>query len=110
MAAASADGVVLCDKQTSITELTCARSRENHPGFAKPQPPLLPKEGSFCGAPDARFYSSIEDLIRRVPEINKREIRALSLAGALNFDGTVHFIFQPAEEGLGGARAMILPS
>ena len=24
-----------------------------------------------------------------------------------NFDGTVHFIFQPAEEGLGGARAMI---
>ena len=35
-------------------------------------------------------YTSIEDLIRRVPEINKREIRALSLAGALNFDGTVH--------------------
>jgi hypothetical protein len=24
------------------------------------------------------------------PEINKREIRALSLAGALNFDGSVH--------------------
>ena len=24
-----------------------------------------------------------------------------------NFDGTVHFIFQPAEEGLGGAEAMI---
>jgi len=54
-------------------------------------PPLLQKEGSFCGAPDeSRFYSSIEDLIRRVPEINKREIRALSLAGALNFDGSVH--------------------
>ena len=35
-------------------------------------------------------YTSIEDLIRRVPELNKREIRALSLAGALNFDGTVH--------------------
>ncbi|HUR97330.1 MAG TPA: hypothetical protein VMZ26_04600, partial [Pyrinomonadaceae bacterium] len=35
-------------------------------------------------------YTSVEDLIRRVPEINKREIRALSLAGALNFDGTVH--------------------
>jgi error-prone DNA polymerase len=35
-------------------------------------------------------YASVEDLIRRVPEINKREIRALSLAGALNFDGTVH--------------------
>jgi error-prone DNA polymerase len=35
-------------------------------------------------------YTSIDDLIRRVPEINKREIRALSLAGALNFDGTVH--------------------
>src|SRR6185503_15321302 len=24
-----------------------------------------------------------------------------------NFHGTVHFIFQPAEEGLGGARAML---
>jgi hippurate hydrolase len=29
------------------------------------------------------------------------------LAATKNFDGTVHFIFQPAEEGIGGARAMI---
>ncbi len=29
------------------------------------------------------------------------------LAGRRNFDGTVHFIFQPAEEGGAGARAMI---
>lgn len=29
------------------------------------------------------------------------------LAASRNFDGTVHFIFQPAEEGLGGAKAMI---
>ena len=29
------------------------------------------------------------------------------LAQAKNFDGTVHFIFQPAEEGIGGARAML---
>ena len=29
------------------------------------------------------------------------------LAETLNFDGTVNFIFQPAEEGLGGALAMI---
>jgi amidohydrolase len=29
------------------------------------------------------------------------------LAETRNFDGTVHFIFQPAEEGLGGARTMI---
>src|SRR5436305_9458957 len=29
------------------------------------------------------------------------------LAETKNFDGTVHFIFQPAEEGLGGPRAMI---
>ncbi len=36
------------------------------------------------------FYSSVEDLIERVPAINKREVRALSLAGALNFAGTVH--------------------
>jgi len=32
---------------------------------------------------------------------------AKALAATRNFDGTVHFIFQPAEEGLGGARAMI---
>ncbi len=29
------------------------------------------------------------------------------LAQSRNFDGTVHFIFQPAEEGLGGADAMM---
>jgi hippurate hydrolase len=29
------------------------------------------------------------------------------LAATRNFDGTVHFIFQPAEEGIGGAKAMI---
>src|SRR5207244_6161144 len=29
------------------------------------------------------------------------------LAETRNFNGTVNFIFQPAEEGLGGARAMI---
>ena len=29
------------------------------------------------------------------------------LAANRDFDGTVHFIFQPAEEGLGGAKAMI---
>ena len=29
------------------------------------------------------------------------------LARRRDFDGTIHFIFQPAEEGLGGARAMI---
>jgi hippurate hydrolase len=29
------------------------------------------------------------------------------LAETRNFDGMVHFIFQPAEEGLGGARAML---
>jgi hippurate hydrolase len=29
------------------------------------------------------------------------------LAETRNFDGTVHFIFQPAEEGIGGAKAML---
>ena len=29
------------------------------------------------------------------------------LAQTRNFDGTVHLIFQPAEEGLGGADAMV---
>ncbi|MCC7308095.1 MAG: hypothetical protein IT173_11055, partial [Acidobacteria bacterium] len=56
------------------------------PAERRGHPPLLGKEGSCCRIP----YTSIEDLIRRVPEINKREIRALSLAGALNFDNTVH--------------------
>ncbi|MBV9829220.1 MAG: amidohydrolase [Alphaproteobacteria bacterium] len=32
---------------------------------------------------------------------------ARHLARSRNFDGTVHFIFQPAEEGLGGADAMV---
>jgi amidohydrolase len=32
---------------------------------------------------------------------------AKHLARNRNFDGTVHFIFQPAEEGIGGAKAMI---
>lgn len=36
------------------------------------------------------WYTSIADLIDRVPAINKREIRALSIAGALNFDNTIH--------------------
>lgn len=35
-------------------------------------------------------FKSVDDLIDRVPSINKREIRALSNAGALNFDNTVH--------------------
>jgi amidohydrolase len=33
---------------------------------------------------------------------------AKHLAATRDFDGTVHFIFQPAEEGLGGAQAMIV--
>jgi amidohydrolase len=32
---------------------------------------------------------------------------ARHLARTRNFDGTVNFIFQPAEEGIGGARAMV---
>ncbi|MEH3101030.1 M20 aminoacylase family protein [Sphingomonas adhaesiva] len=32
---------------------------------------------------------------------------AQHLARTREFDGTIHFIFQPAEEGLGGARAMV---
>jgi len=32
---------------------------------------------------------------------------ARHLAETRNFDGTVHFIFQPAEEGLGGGREMV---
>lgn len=40
---------------------------------------------------DARgMFIDVEDLVRRVPALNKREVRALSLAGALNFAGAVH--------------------
>ena len=35
-------------------------------------------------------YQSVDDVAARVPRINRREIRALSIAGALNFDNTVH--------------------
>jgi len=35
-------------------------------------------------------YMSVADLIDRVSSIYKREIRSLSIAGALNFDNTVH--------------------
>jgi error-prone DNA polymerase len=35
-------------------------------------------------------YRSVEDLVDRVPVINKKEIRALSLAGGLNFEKQVH--------------------
>jgi error-prone DNA polymerase len=35
-------------------------------------------------------YISVDDLVRRVPRINKKEIRAMSLAGALNFERQVH--------------------
>jgi error-prone DNA polymerase len=35
-------------------------------------------------------YTSVDDIVRRVPMINKKEIRALSLAGALNFEKQVH--------------------
>jgi error-prone DNA polymerase len=46
--------------------------------------------GQAIVAERSRSYASIDDLIKRVPEINKREVRALSMAGALNFDNTVH--------------------
>lgn len=35
-------------------------------------------------------FVDLADLLRRVPELNKREIRALSFAGALNFENSVH--------------------
>lgn len=44
----------------------------------------------LTGRVSACFYKSVDDLIRRVPIINKKEIRALSLAGALNFERQVH--------------------
>jgi error-prone DNA polymerase len=83
VAAASADGVVLWNADN------IQPNGHNSPSHREPPrredaAPLLRKEGSFC------FYTSVDDLVLRVPEINKKEIRALSLAGALNFDNTIH--------------------
>lgn len=50
------------------------------------------------------LYSSVTDLIDRVTMINKREIRALSIAGALNFENTVH-----RREALWHSELAILP-
>lgn len=50
-------------------------------------------------------YTSVEDLVRRVPLINKKEIGALSLAGALNFEKQVH-----RREALWQAELAIQPS
>ncbi|HQZ83154.1 MAG TPA: error-prone DNA polymerase [Pyrinomonadaceae bacterium] len=35
-------------------------------------------------------FADLADLLRRVPELNKREMRALSFSGALNFENSVH--------------------
>ena len=57
-----------------------------HPA-AEAAAPLLIKEG---GWESACYFSSVEDLVKRVPAINKKEIRALSVSGALNFEKSVH--------------------
>ncbi|MBP6005030.1 MAG: error-prone DNA polymerase [Pyrinomonadaceae bacterium] len=59
------------------------------------QPAIVPADPVRTGSgsdwvPAIVPYTSVEDLVRRVPAINKKEIRALSLSGALNFDSTVH--------------------
>ena len=36
------------------------------------------------------YFANVEDLVGRVPLLNTREVRSLSLAGALNFDNTIH--------------------
>ncbi|MFL6373418.1 MAG: DNA polymerase III subunit alpha [Pyrinomonadaceae bacterium] len=61
-------------------------------GYAENHPVSPDKKHQDCHPSFVRrgAFTSIADLIDRVPEINKREIRALSLAGALNFDNTVH--------------------
>jgi error-prone DNA polymerase len=109
VAAASADGVVVLEESDSSPRIASAPllnkegsvvvQEESDPYLTTTPPrkasaPLLNKEGSFGEPKQERGlfspYISIENLVARVPEINKREIRALSLAGALNFDGTVH--------------------
>ena len=76
----AADGVVLSLPEMD-SKLSFHKALKNHPVDETPTP-LLRKEGSFCR------YISVDDLVSRVPEINKKEIRALSLAGALNFDNS----------------------
>ncbi len=78
-------GVVLCETEKTLDELPLAHTSENHPVSRNGCHPAFVRRGASFSP-----YTSIADLIDRIPEINKREIRALSLAGALNFDGTVH--------------------
>jgi error-prone DNA polymerase len=66
-------------KIVSERDKTGLRANEKSSGYLKSEISNLRSE-----------YTSIADLIDRVPEINKREIRALSIAGALNFENTVH--------------------
>jgi error-prone DNA polymerase len=80
MSSIETDGVVLSSTEIN-SSLFFGGDVENHPP-AKAGP-LLRKEGSFF-----RPYTSVDDLVARVPEINRKEIRALSLAGALNFDNS----------------------
>ena len=69
----------LCEK-TNLSLSQALREPPRQPLENQRLLPLLRKEGSFWP------YTSVDDLVLRVPEINKKEIRALSLAGALNFD------------------------
>ncbi|HJS52004.1 MAG TPA: error-prone DNA polymerase, partial [Pyrinomonadaceae bacterium] len=71
-------------------KIVAERCRSPHVSKGETFKPTYSLRPCLCAGLCNGSYTSIEDLVRRVPEINKREVRALSLAGALNFEGTIH--------------------
>lgn len=72
--------------------LSCGTASEFSPRWSEAEPGAAghTSDKPVKRATEFRPYTSVDDLLTRVPQINKKEIRALSLAGALNFGNTVH--------------------
>lgn len=71
---------------------SCGAAMDNSPGWSEAEPEVFDDKRAdpVKRAAERKPFVSIEDLIHRVPTINKKEIRALSLAGALTFGKQVH--------------------
>ena len=76
--------------QHHLNSTSCGAATECSPRCSEAEPRVEANQSSEPAewATEFRPYTSVDDLVSRVPEINKKEIRALSLAGALNFDNS----------------------
>jgi error-prone DNA polymerase len=73
-----------------LNSTSCGAAAECSPRWSEAEPGVEanPTSEPTKWATEFKPYTSVDDLVARVPEINKKEIRALSLAGALNFDNS----------------------